>query len=107
MDVVYIVVVHNGYVCNRLIIRRNRVLKYNKLSPSNYEHEETNVKPSRKKVRLFVDGILVYYFLKELNTASNYRNSFLDMVHTNSSSNSNVIKLILIPANKELIDYSW
>lgn len=61
---------------------------------------------SRRKLKQ-LDSYLLHYMVKELQLSQIYRIGFLTTFYSIVKSDFKFLKLILLPTQKDLIDYNW
>ncbi|KAK4878186.1 hypothetical protein RN001_010692 [Aquatica leii] len=97
--IIFIKIVHNNYVYDNFILTED----YLKPSVEVYLIHKTH---TVNKVEISADGILVHYFLRELRYGSYYRRGFIEK-YFKKYWNGAIVQVILLPVNKEIIDYKW
>ncbi|GLV38481.1 uncharacterized protein CBL_12968 [Carabus blaptoides fortunei] len=73
----------------------------------NVVNDVVHPKIFHKVFTIKVDGILAYYFVRELQISPAYRKSFIRTAGSLSNRSTQLISIQLIEANKQIIDYAW
>lgn len=88
----------------------NGVYKYDflLLNPDELTRNFTNPKSSKmRKKRKRLDSYLLHYMIKEFYLSEVYRATFLKTFNQLVNGNCDYLKFVLLPTQKDLIDYNW
>lgn len=115
MPSVKLIVIGNGVCESRYTVNEDRVIKTFSQSIK-YEHNKLRRHSNRSAgdnyiyddvISTPVDGIFLHYFIKELKYSGEYRKCVISNIRQQSKLQNNIMVFILIPPNKQIIDYQW
>lgn len=95
-----------GYKYDKFNLQTS-IKRYN-VAKDNSDINTPHHRKTKKKIRVYLDGILVHYLVRELKLCCVYRNRFFrKMLKSHLKNHNRTVEFVLLPPRKEIIDYEW